>query len=104
MKISIKRTFKVLAVGLALIVLASCSSRPENLALVPKDTNLVATTNLTSLATKGGMENLEQAVRSRRSEADCFSHLTGVPIKITKIVCMFEHRQDMHGVIATFSA
>ena len=60
MKISIKRTFKLLTVGLSLILLASCSSRPENLALVPKDTNFIATTNLTSIATKGGMQNLEQ--------------------------------------------
>jgi len=39
--------------------MTACSSKPENLALVPKDTNLVATTNLMSLATKGKLNDLE---------------------------------------------
>jgi hypothetical protein len=44
---------------LSILFMASCSSKPENLKLVPKDTNLVATTNLMSLATKGKLNDLE---------------------------------------------
>lgn len=60
MKISFKKSFQILAVCLGILVLASCSSRPENLALVPKETNILASTNLTSLATKGGFGDLSQ--------------------------------------------
>jgi hypothetical protein len=44
---------------LSILFITACSSKPENLTLVPKDANLVATTNLMSLATKGKLNDLE---------------------------------------------
>lgn len=60
MNISIKKTLHMFLVVLTMVAMASCSSRPENLKLIPKDTNVIVTTNLTSLVTKGGFKDLSQ--------------------------------------------
>lgn len=55
-----KRVYGIALFMMSILFLSSCSSTPENLALVPKDTKIVATTNLITIAKKGQLTDLSQ--------------------------------------------
>ncbi|WP_282032225.1 DUF4836 family protein [Winogradskyella eximia] len=51
---------KVIIVSLALIMLASCSSKPSSLSIIPESTNVVTVVDVYSLIKKGELNELEQ--------------------------------------------
>jgi hypothetical protein len=54
------KLFGLLVICIGALMMTSCSSKPDNLAFVPKETQVVATTNLLSIGTKGGFGDLSQ--------------------------------------------
>ncbi|MFY0629424.1 MAG: DUF4836 family protein [Flavobacteriaceae bacterium] len=59
------KNIKKVSIGMMLftvvaLLFSSCTSTPENLSLVPKETNLVATTNMLSIAQKGQLTDLSK--------------------------------------------